>query len=104
MPGAALDALEERHRSSRSCPPSCSRLRDAGLEEPAPRLRAMLLGGGPIPPDLLEWATAQGLPARCTYGMTETCSQVVVTEPGETAGPPLPDGGDRDRRRAARSW
>lgn len=65
------------------------RLRKAGLEE-TPGLRAMLLGGGPIPPDLLDWATGQGIPARCTYGMTETASQVVVTEPGETAGPPLP--------------
>ncbi len=65
------------------------RLRKAGLEA-TPGLRAMLLGGGPIPPDLLDWATAQGIPARCTYGMTETASQVVVTEPGESAGPPLP--------------
>ncbi len=65
------------------------RLRQAGLES-APRLRAMLLGGGPVPPDLLEWAVEQGLPARCTYGMTETASQVVVTEVGQTAGRPLP--------------
>ena len=65
------------------------RLMEAGLERPR-TLRAVLLGGGPIPPDLLSRAIAAGIPARCTYGMTETCSQIVVTEPGETAGPPLP--------------
>jgi o-succinylbenzoate---CoA ligase len=66
-----------------------SRLRDAGLEGPG-ALRAALLGGGPIPPALLAWAVDAGIPARCTYGMTETCSQVVVTEPGELAGLQLP--------------
>ena len=70
-------------------PAQLQRLRAAGLED-APGLRAMLLGGGPVPPDLLEWATLQGLPARCTYGMTESASQVVVTDVGETAGRPLP--------------
>jgi O-succinylbenzoic acid--CoA ligase len=65
------------------------RLRDAGLRA-TPGLRAMLLGGGPIPAELLEWAVAHGIPARCTYGMTETGSQVVVTDPGERAGPPVP--------------
>lgn len=69
-------------------PAQLQRLRDAGFES-APALRAMLLGGGPVPPDLLEWAVGTGLPARCTYGMTETSSQVVVTEVGETAGRPL---------------
>ena len=66
-----------------------TRLRDAGLEGPG-GLRALLLGGGPIPSELLAWATERGIPARCTYGMTETCSQIVVTEPGELAGEPLP--------------
>ncbi len=87
--GATLAALESSSLVSLVAT-QLRRLREAGLERPPPRLRAMLLGGGPIPPDLLEWATAQGIPARCTYGMTETCSQVVVTEPGEIAGPPLP--------------
>jgi O-succinylbenzoic acid--CoA ligase len=56
----------------------------------APRLRALLLGGGAVPPELLEEARRYGIPARCTYGMTETASQVVVTEPWEAAGRPLP--------------
>jgi len=68
-------------------PTMLARLRDAGLQH-APALRALLLGGGPIPPELLAWAREYELPVRTTYGMTETGSQVVVTEPGETSGPP----------------
>ncbi|HEX2071775.1 MAG TPA: AMP-binding protein [Thermoleophilaceae bacterium] len=71
-------------------PTQLRRLRDAGLTG-APGLRALLLGGGPIPPDLVEWARGAGLPVRCTYGMTETASQVAVTEPWQSAATPLPD-------------
>jgi O-succinylbenzoic acid--CoA ligase len=71
-------------------PTQLRRLRDGGLAE-APGLRALLLGGGPIPPDLVEWAREVGLPVRCTYGMTETASQVAVTDPWESAATPLPD-------------
>lgn len=70
-------------------PTQLRRLRDAGLAA-APALRALLLGGGPIPPDLVDWAGATGLPVRCTYGMTETASQVAVTEPWESAATPIP--------------
>ncbi len=70
-------------------PTQLRRLRDAGLER-APGLRALLLGGGPIPPDVVEWARQLDLPVRCTYGMTETASQVAVTELWESAAKPLP--------------
>ena len=56
------------------------RLRDAGLRR-APALRAALVGGGPVPADLLEWGAEVGLPLLQTYGMTETCSQI-ATAPG----------------------
>ncbi len=69
-------------------PTQLRRLREAGLRT-APGLRALLLGGGPIPPDLLEWALAAGLPVRCTYGMTETTSQVAVTGVSGSAAEPL---------------
>jgi O-succinylbenzoic acid--CoA ligase len=55
------------------------RLAAAGLAH-APQLRAALLGGGPIPGDLLEWARERGIPVMPTYGMTETASQVVTGE------------------------
>jgi O-succinylbenzoic acid--CoA ligase len=51
------------------------RLREAGLTR-APALRAALVGGGPVPRDLLDWGAAAGLPFVETYGMTETCSQI----------------------------
>jgi O-succinylbenzoic acid--CoA ligase len=71
-------------------PTQLRRLRNAGLMH-ASCLRALLLGGGPIPPDLVEWARDVGLPVRCTYGMTETASQVAVTGPWESAATPLPN-------------
>lgn len=46
-------------------------------------VRAVLVGGGPVPPDLVEAALAAGLPALPTYGMTETASQVATTAVGE---------------------
>ncbi len=41
-------------------------------------LRAVLLGGGPIPAELLGRARADGYPVLTTYGMTETASGVAV--------------------------
>ena len=70
-------------------PTMLRRLRDAGLER-APALRAALLGGGPVPLELLEWARECGLPIRATYGMTETASQVATAAPWESAAAPLP--------------
>ena len=57
------------------------RLRDAGLAT-APGLRAIALGGGPIPAGLLDWAAEAGIPVTPVYGMTETSSQVVAGSPG----------------------
>jgi O-succinylbenzoic acid--CoA ligase len=72
-------------------PTMLSRMLDAGLAHP-PRLRAVLLGGAPSDPALLERARAAGVPVAQTYGLTEACSQVCTSAPGEpeTAGWPLP--------------
>ena len=62
----------------------------------APALRAALVGGGPVPRDLLEWAAERGLPLLQTYGMTETASQIATLPASEaasgtgSAGRPLP--------------
>ncbi|HEX6947475.1 MAG TPA: AMP-binding protein [Acidimicrobiia bacterium] len=45
-------------------------------------LRAVVLGGGPIPDGLLERAWAAGVPALPSYGMTETFGQVATLRPG----------------------
>ena len=82
-PAAVRAALETGAITLASFVPTMLvRLRDAGLER-APGLRAALLGGGPIPPDLLDWARELRLPVLPTYGMTETCSQIATMDPGE---------------------
>ena len=76
-------------------PTMLRRLVACGLER-APALRAALLGGGPVPRDLLEWAAERDLPVLQTYGMTETCSQIATLTATEavtmqgSAGRPLP--------------
>lgn len=71
-------------------PTTLERLLDAGLEAP-PALRVALVGGGPLPPALAARAKQAGVPVAQTYGMTEACSQVTTSRPGEpeTAGRPL---------------
>ena len=65
---------------------------EAGLERRG--LRGVLVGGGPVPPALVERARARGIPVLLTYGLTEACSQVTTERPGDadgtTAGAPLP--------------
>jgi O-succinylbenzoic acid--CoA ligase len=69
-------------------------LRGAGFE--AGRLRAMLLGGGPVPTSLVDEAAGRGFPIHTSYGLTEMASQVTATPPGasrkelHTSGRPLP--------------
>jgi o-succinylbenzoate---CoA ligase len=70
-----------------------ARLLEAGADVASPRL--LLLGGGPLPEDLLAEAQGRGATVVQTYGMTETCSQVATLAPAEarrklgSAGRPL---------------
>jgi O-succinylbenzoic acid--CoA ligase len=75
-------------------PTMLARLLDAGAR-PGPRLRRILLGGGPAAPELVRRAVEAGFPVSQTYGLTEACSMVTLAEPGdlETAGRPLPGTG-----------
>ena len=49
-------------------------------------LKAVLLGGGPIPARLVDGALARGLPVHTSYGLTEMASQVTTTPPGASPG------------------
>src|SRR5215208_4999181 len=57
----------------------------------------VLMGGGPVPPSLVDEALARGLPLHTSYGLTEMASQVTTTPPGasleelRTAGRVLPN-------------
>ncbi len=56
-----------------------ARLLDAGVD--LLPLRAVLVGGGPVPVDVLEEAIGRGATVVQTYGMTETASQVTTLAP-----------------------
>jgi len=58
------------------------RVLESREEGPPAPLRAVLLGGGPVPPGLLQWGHEQGWPLHTTYGCTEMASQVTTTAPG----------------------
>ncbi len=58
-------------------------------------IRSVLLGGAASPRALVQRAQRGGWPVLPTYGMTETCSQVTLTRPGDplkagSSGRPLP--------------
>jgi O-succinylbenzoic acid--CoA ligase len=59
-------------------------------------LRAVLMGGGPIPPSLVDRALSREVPVHTSYGLTEMASQVTATPHGagreelRTAGHVLP--------------
>ncbi|WP_022834439.1 o-succinylbenzoate--CoA ligase [Salisaeta longa] len=66
------------------------------LRTPPAPLRAVLLGGGPLPNDLLMEGHAAGWPVHASYGSSEMASQITTTPPGaapdalRTAGRVLP--------------
>jgi O-succinylbenzoic acid--CoA ligase len=88
------EAVAERRATIVSLVPTMlSRLLDAGA--PLERVRCALVGGGPLPRDLLERALEANVPVAPTYGLTECASQVATMPPGEarqrpgSAGPPI---------------
>jgi O-succinylbenzoic acid--CoA ligase len=74
-------------------PTMLARVLDARGESPFEGVQAVLVGGGPMGPGLLERARLKGLPVLQTYGLTEACSQVTTEglreADGSTAGRPL---------------
>ena len=84
-PGAPLlEAIETTRPSHVSLVPTQWRRlmqTEAGSRALA-RLKAILVGGGPIPEDLLNEAAARNLPVSASYGLTEMASQIATTRPG----------------------
>lgn len=72
------------------------RMLDADDERYPSSVRAVLVGGGPVPEDLLVRARDRGLPVLQTYGLTEAASQVATLSDADalrklgSAGHPLP--------------
>ncbi len=56
-------------------------LREAEPGEAHPE-KALLLGGGAVPPVLIDEAVRRGIPVHTSYGLTEMASQVTATPPG----------------------
>ena len=78
-------------------PAQLARVLDEARGAPPPvALRAVLLGGGPIPPDLVTRALRAGWPVVPTYGLSETASGATALASEEawdrpgSAGVPLP--------------
>lgn len=79
-PSTARAALQQGGITLASWVPTMLwRLLGEGLTgDDTPSLRMILLGGAPASPDLITESRRRGIPVVPTYGLTETCSQVVT--------------------------
>ena len=84
-PQAVLQSIERDRVSALSLVPTMLlRLLEAsGTARFPDSLRGVLLGGGPIAPELVARAQTAGLPVAPTYGLTEATSQVATLTPQE---------------------
>ena len=82
-PAAVNAAIHERRVSIISVVANMlQRMLDANGAQGYPSsLRAILVGGGPVPESLLQQCRDQDIPARSTYGLTECASQVTTHAP-----------------------
>ncbi len=60
-------------------PTQLSRLLNVLKGRRAPALKALLVGGAAMPPELLQQAREQGFPIVCSYGLSEAGSTVAMT-------------------------
>lgn len=72
--------LEEnpRFRAASLVPTMLKRLLDDSLFKTHREFKSILLGGGPISEDLLRKSAERGIPIVSSYGMTETCAQIIA--------------------------
>ena len=95
-PGAPLGRSIRELRATHVSLVSTQLLRLLNGDADLSGLKAALMGGGPIPPSLVDGALARGVPVHTSYGLTEMASQVTATPAGasreklRTAGRVLP--------------
>lgn len=72
--------LSENHRfqSASLVPTMLKRLLDDSLFKTHREFKSILLGGGPISESLLKKSAERGIPIVSSYGMTETCAQIIA--------------------------
>jgi O-succinylbenzoic acid--CoA ligase len=76
---AAILSTEENVRYASLVPTQLFRLLQLPDFHTHKHFRAILLGGGPASPELLQEARRREIPVLFSYGMTETCGQVAAT-------------------------
>lgn len=96
-PGRAVEMIRQTSCETLILLPSMLQLlveHLAGSSTTLPSLRYVAVGGGRVPPALLDTATALGLPVYEGYGLTEACSVVCMNTPWQhrkgSVGRPLP--------------
>jgi O-succinylbenzoic acid--CoA ligase len=81
--GAVLEAIRvDRPTLVSLVPTMLSRLLEAGGVDAVRTLRAILVGGAPVPAEMAREWSRLGLNVCPSYGLTETCSQVAMVPPG----------------------
>ncbi len=88
-----------RFQAASLVPTMLKRLLDDPLFKTHKQFKAILLGGGPTTKELLRKSVERGIPVVSSYGMTETCAQIVTNSlvapsgiytPLQSVGKPFP--------------
>ncbi|HET8865980.1 MAG TPA: class I adenylate-forming enzyme family protein [Gracilimonas sp.] len=71
-------AENQRFQAASLVPTMIKRLLDDSLFKTHREFKSILLGGGPISEGLLRKSAERGIPIVSSYGMTETCAQIIA--------------------------
>ncbi|MFP8488518.1 class I adenylate-forming enzyme family protein [Gracilimonas sp. Q87] len=89
----------KRFQAASLVPTMLKRLMNDSLFKTHREFKSILLGGGPVTQQLLRKAAERGIPIVSSYGMTETCAQIIANPllapsgmytPLKSAGKPFP--------------
>lgn len=84
-PGFFVRQVSKEHGTLASLVPTQVHDLVTGQFKAPPSLRAVVVGGGSLNPELLKQAQALGWPLLPSYGLTECCSQVATAVPGSSS-------------------